>query len=88
MTSKTVVDAVYLILKRRLLEHGTDIDIDRTTYQRIYYDNPIYSKYAGTSSSYTITKVAKQFALIKPDMRPCTHVFIIISGLPYKYFLY
>ena len=66
------------------------MNTDRTTYSRVYYDNPIFSKCVGIISTVAIIKVQKQFKLISPnrDIGQCTHAFTRTTGLPCKHFLY
>ena len=87
---KFVFDAMQTIVKNQRSTQNAAMNTDRTTYSRIYYDNPIFSKCAGIISTFAIKEVQKQFKLIQPneDIGSCTHAFTRTTGLPCKHFLY
>ena len=85
---KLVADAIDSMITRQMAAQINTINTDRTTYSRIYYDNPIFSKLVGIFSTFAIKKAQEQFKRITPNMSPCTRTFTRISGLPYKHFLY
>ena len=87
---KFVIDAIKLACENQSWKLYTRMDNDRTTYNRIYYNNPIFSDCVGTVSSFAITEIQKQFNLISSDrdIGECTGAFTRTSGLPCKHFLY